>query len=101
MCFSVDPSSQIFHGDESLPIFPADVIDGAYIWMVQGGSRLSLTLKAAQGLRISGDAIGQKFECDKAVQPGVLRLVHHAHAAAPEPFDNAVMRYSLADHSDH
>jgi hypothetical protein len=32
------------------------------------------------------------------VQPGVFGLVHHAHAATTDLFDNAVMRDGSADH---
>jgi hypothetical protein len=39
----------------------------------------------------------KKLERDKMVQPSVLGLVHHTHAAAAEPLDDAVMRDGLAD----
>src|SRR5271169_2105956 len=48
---------QILHGNESLPIFLADVIDRADVRMVQGGSSLRFTLEAAKGLRIFGHLI--------------------------------------------
>jgi hypothetical protein len=39
----------------------------------------------------------QKLQ-DKAVEPDVLGLVHHTHAATTELFDDAVGRDGLADH---
>ena len=58
---------QILHRDESLPLLLADVIDGADIGMVQGRSRLGFTLEAGQGLRVSGNFVGQKLESNKAM----------------------------------
>ena len=39
-----------FHRNERLTVVFADFIDGANIWMVQGGSGLCLTVEAAQSL---------------------------------------------------
>ena len=88
---------QILHGDECLPVLLADVVDGADIRMVEGGSCLGFALKAAEGLRIFGDLIGQKLESDKTMQPGVLGLVDHTHTAAANFFNDAVVRYGLSD----
>jgi hypothetical protein len=42
-------------------------------------------------------SVRQKLQ-DKAVEPDVLGLVHHTHAATTELFDDAVGRDGLADH---
>ena len=89
---------QILHGDEGLPLLLAYVIDRADVGMVQSGSRLGLTLEAAEGLRVFGHFIGQKLQRHETPQPGVLRLVDDTHAAAPEFLNNAVMRDDLVDH---
>ena len=89
---------QIFHGDESFPVLLADVVDGADIGMVQGGSRLGFALEAAEGLRIFGDVIGQKLQRDEAVQSGVFSFVDHAHPATAEFLNDAVVGDGLADH---
>src|SRR5882762_1985460 len=86
------------HRDESLPLGLTDVVDGADIRMVQCGSGLCFALEACQGLGILGDLVGQEFERDKAMQPGVLGLVDDSHAAATELFDDAVVRDGLANH---
>src|SRR6266404_8862424 len=39
-----------FHGNEGLTVVFADFMDGANIWMVQGGSSLCLAVKASQRL---------------------------------------------------
>ena len=76
----------------------ADVMDGADIRVVQGGRRLSFTLKAAQGLRVFGDVVRKELEGNETMQAGVLGLVHNAHAAPTEFLDDAVVRDGLADH---
>ena len=45
---------QQLHRNEILAVLFPDVVDGAYIRMVQGGSRLGFPLEARQGLRVSG-----------------------------------------------
>ena len=57
--------------------------------------------RAGNGSRACGSAgnfIGQELQGDEAVQTSVLGLVHYAHAAAAELFDDAVVRDGLADH---
>src|SRR6266566_5804586 len=49
------------HRDEGLSILVADIIDRANIRVVQGRCSLGLTLKARQGLGISGDFFGEEF----------------------------------------
>ena len=66
--------------------------------MVERRRGLGFTLKPAQGLGIAGDFIGKELEGNKTVEPGVLGLVNHAHAAAPQLFDNPVVGDGLADH---
>jgi hypothetical protein len=59
---------------------------------------LRFALETAQRLRILGDFIGQELQSDEAVEAGVLGLVDDTHAAAPELFQDAVVRDCLADH---
>jgi len=73
-------------------------VNGADVRMVQGGSSLRFALKTAQRQRIARDFIGKKFEGDEPVQPGILGLIDHPHAAAAKFLDNAVVRDSLPDH---
>ena len=89
---------QIFHGDEGFSILLADVVNGADVRMVQGGSSLRFALETAQRQRIASHFIGKKFESDEAVQPGILGLIDHPHAAAAKLLDDAVVRDSLPDH---
>jgi hypothetical protein len=75
----------------------ADVVDGADVGVVEGGSSLGLALKASQSLRVAGDLVGQEFEGDKPAQAGVFGLVDHTHAAATQSFEGAVMGEGLAN----
>src|SRR5579862_7733711 len=89
---------QVLHGDERLPRFLADVVNGADVGMVQGRSRLGFPLKTGQGLGISGNILWEELEGDKAVQPGIFSLINDAHAAATDLLNDAVMRDGAAYH---
>ena len=67
--------------------------------MIQRRSRPRFPSKALKRLLVAGDVVGQEFECDEPSQLRVFGFVHHAHAAAPQLFDNVVMRNGLPDHS--
>ena len=86
------------HGDERLAFMLVNVVNGADVGMIQRRSGLRLALEAGQSLRIFGDIVGQEFQRDKAAELEVLRLVNHAHAAAAQLLDDAVMRDGLTDH---
>ena len=89
---------QVFHGDECLAIFFANVVNSADVGMVQRRSCLRLTLKAAERLGILGHFIGQELERDKTMQPRVFGFVNHAHPAATQHGNDAVVRDGLSDH---
>ena len=76
-----------------------DLVNRGNVWVIQRRSGLGLALKAAQRLRIFRNFIRKKFQCHEAFQLRVLSLVDDAHAAATKLFNNAVMRYVLADHA--
>ena len=88
-----------FHGDEGFVVVVADVVNGADVRMVQCGCGLGFALKAREDLRIAGDIFGQELQRHEAVQAAVFRLVDNAHTAAPELFNDAVMRDGFADHA--
>ena len=58
---------------------------------------MCFALKAAEGLGVASNVFGKKFQGDEAMETGIFRLVDHAHAAATEPFDDAVMGNRLTD----
>jgi hypothetical protein len=59
---------QEFHDDEGLTVLLPDLMDGANVGVVQSGSRLRLSLKASQGLRVLCDIIGQEFQPSEGMQ---------------------------------
>src|ERR1035441_3397989 len=85
-------SVQELHGDEGAAVLLADVIYRADVWVIQGGSGSRLAPETNHGIRVASEFAGQKLERHKAVQPAVLGLVNHAHPAAAQTFDDAVMR---------
>ena len=90
---------EILHGDEGMAVMFIDLVYGADVRVIQGGCRLSLPLKAAQGLRIACDFVGKELQSDEALELGVLGFEDNTHAAAAEFLDNPVVRYGLADHA--
>ena len=88
----------VLHRDERLPVLLANVIDRADVRMVQGRCSLGLTLKAGQRLGVSRNFRREELQCDEAMQPRVLGLVHYPHATATELLDDAVVRDGSADH---
>src|ERR1700693_346261 len=70
------------HDDERSIIVFADIVNGADIGMVQGGSGASFALKAFEGLRIGGRVFGKEFKGYAVVEAGIFGAIDHAHAAA-------------------
>jgi hypothetical protein len=50
-------------------VFSADIIDGADVRVIQRGSGLGFSPKAAERLRIFRKLVRQKFQRDEAIQP--------------------------------
>jgi hypothetical protein len=70
----------------------------ADVGMIEGGGCLRFPLETLQSPAISGQRLGQKLEGDKAMQPGVLSLVDHTHAATTKFLQNAIVGNRLARH---
>jgi hypothetical protein len=65
--------------------------------VIQGGSSLGFALETRECLGVAGNFLGQKLEGYKSVEPRVLGLIDHAHAAA-QLLNNAVVRNGLPEH---
>jgi len=48
--------------------------------VVQRGEHLRFALKSGEAVRIQGKNFGQDLERDVAIQPGIARAIHFAHA---------------------
>jgi hypothetical protein len=53
-------------------------VNGADVWMIQGGRSFGFALEAAQGLWACGYVVWQEFEGYEAIQLNVFCLVHRA-----------------------
>jgi hypothetical protein len=79
------------HGDEGLAVLVVDFVDGADVWVVQGGRRLGFPLKTAEGLRIVCEFVGKELQSDMATKLEVFGFVHHSHPAAADLAEDAVV----------
>jgi hypothetical protein len=52
--------------------------------MIQRRSRSRFQLEAAQPFGIRADGLGQHFDRDLTIQPGVVRAVDFAHSACTQ-----------------
>src|SRR5712692_3871359 len=66
--------------------------------MVEGGGGAGFALEALERLAIARKLLGQKLQGDAAAEARVFGLVHHAHTAATELLEDAIVRDGLADH---
>jgi hypothetical protein len=48
--------------------------------VIQGRSSASLAAKALKGLRITGDVVREKFQCNEPAELGVFSLIDQTHA---------------------
>ena len=87
---------QQFHGDEGLPGGFVDFVDRANVRMIERGGSLGFALKTAEGLRVLGKVLGQKFQSDGASELEVFRLVDDTHAARAQRPEHAIVRNGLA-----
>ena len=59
---------QVFHGDEGSSFKLANVMYGADVRVVEGGSSLGFPLKAAECLWILSEFVGKELQGDKTVE---------------------------------
>src|ERR1019366_6471345 len=90
---------QKLHRDERLAVLVVNFVDGADVRMIQCRGGFGFALKAAECLRVFGYLVGQEFERNKATELHICGLIDHAHAAAADLAEDAVVRDGLADHA--
>ena len=80
------------HRDEELALFGlADLVDGADVFVVERGGRLSFPDEARVGLVVGAQVRRQKLQRDGAVELRVAGFVDHAHAPATEFLQDLVV----------
>ena len=81
------------------PLVLVDFVNGADVGMIQRRGSLCFALETRQSVGIlARDSSRKELERDKAVQSQVFGLVHHAHAAAAQLVEDAVVGDRLVDH---
>src|ERR1700690_3626023 len=90
------PFKQLHHDERPAGVF-VELVDRTNVGMIQSRSRARLALQALEGHSIEGDLAGQKVQGNGRAQPDVLGLIDHAHAAAAEHLEDAVMGDGLAN----
>jgi hypothetical protein len=88
----------ILQYDEGVATLLADLVNCAYIRVIESGRSLGLSQQALSGTLVACDFRWEKLHSHFPAQPLVLRKVNLAHPAAPELLDNAVVRDDLTDH---
>jgi hypothetical protein len=88
---------QVLHDDEQAPRILAQVVDGDDVGVAQPCAGLRLAEKARAQLIARVHVLGDDLEGDHALQQGVVRLVHGAHASLPDLLYDLV----LAESFDH
>ena len=86
-----------FHEQIIKPARLPEVVNGDDVRMVQRGQRLGLAGEPLGELRVPHALRREQFQRDEAVQGFLPRLVNHAHAAAPETFQNFKLRKVRGD----
>ena len=86
------------HGDERLALVLSDLVDRADVRVVERRCRLGFAPEAFQGLLVAGHVFGKELQSDETMEGRVLSFIDHAHAAAAQFLDDAVMRDGLTDH---
>jgi len=80
-----------------LACFLTDVVNRADVRVIQRRGGFSLTSKTIERSLIAGHLDRQEFESHGAMESGVLRFVHDAHAATTESFENTVVGDGLPE----
>ena len=65
--------------------------------MVQRGGSPSFPAESFERLRILGDIAGEEFQRNEATEVRILSFVDHAHSAATEFLDDAIVRNCPTD----
>jgi hypothetical protein len=98
--FEVFPLEQL-HGHVDLALLLAEVVDGDDVRVVEAGGGPRLALEALAQLVVGAKAGGDRLDGDKAVQDGILGLVHDAHGPLAERSEDLVLPEPLQLHPGH
>ena len=80
------------HGNKGFAGFVTNVVDGANVGVIEGRGSFGFTTETFESLAVSGEIVGEEFECDETVEAGVLSFIDHTHAATAELLQDTVVR---------
>src|SRR5712691_8899600 len=80
------------------PVHLVDLVDRAYVGMIERRGRSCFALEPFKSLRVLGKSLGDKLQCDLTAEFRVLGLVDHTHPAATQPLADVVVGDSLTNH---
>ncbi len=83
-------SLQIFHDDEINAVLPADVVQSAYVRMIQAGNNFGFALETLTARSMIGEMRWKNLDGDRAVESRIPRPVDLAHATHTERRDDLV-----------
>ena len=86
------------HHDQRPAILLADIVDRAYVGVVQRRCGLGFSLKAGERLGVVGNVFRQEFKGHKTMQARVFGLVNDAHPATTKLLKHPIVRDGLANH---
>ncbi len=99
-CFRVSPSRNSMARNGCPSSCPISWMVQMLGWLRAEAARASRRKRSnACGSCATSYIVRKKFKGDKSAERDVLSLVDHAHTAAPEFLDNAVVRDSTPDHT--
>ena len=82
---------QQFHHDVGLAILLADIMNRAYIGMIQRRGSPRFALESFQCRAVLRKTFGQKFQCHVTTELRVFGLVHHTHPTAAKLLQDLIM----------
>src|SRR5262245_4003647 len=83
------------HDDVIGAVLMADVVEHADMRMVQRGDDTSLPLEAGAQVRVGREVRGEDLERDAALQAGIPRPIHLAHAPGPQRTEDLVVAQAV------
>src|SRR6266571_1495636 len=86
---------QKFHREERMAVGFVNIINGADVGMVERGSRARASRLNRSSPAVARELVGQKLQRDESAKLDVFGLIHHAHSAAADFFQNAIVGRSF------
>jgi hypothetical protein len=76
--------------EKLLTVRVVEAVDRTEVRMVHGGEDLRFPAEACEALRVVREGVGKDLQRDVAIQLGIARPIHFAHAAGTECRDDFV-----------